>query len=99
MTKFNAGRQKLKLFKVGDTVWYLRPPQTGTKLDARGFGPRKIVAKTGENSYDIQVKPERRMAAHATFVKLHVPDKFMGTSVSRYFHQRTRVDTKEIPPQ
>ncbi len=31
-----------RTFKPGDEVWYLRPPQTGDKLDSRWVGPAKL---------------------------------------------------------
>jgi hypothetical protein len=93
----NAGRQKMHIFSVGDTVWYLRPPGTGTKLSTRWLGPCKVVARTGESSYEIRVSPSRTMAAHATFLKPHTEDKFVGEPVSRYFHKRTRVEPKLVP--
>ena len=94
-----AGRQKMPVFNVGDTVWYLRPPGTGTKLSTRWLGPCRITKRVGEHSYEIRVSPTRTMAAHATFLKAHVEDKFMGEPVSRYFHKRTQVEKKLVPEE
>jgi hypothetical protein len=95
----NAGRHRSKRFEVGTQVWYVRPPKTGSKLDTRWLGPCRITSRIGENTYVIQVTPNRKMVAHATFLKPHVEDKFMGQPVSRYFHQRTRVDPKWVPQE
>ena len=43
-------------FAPGDVVWYLRPPNTGDKLDSRWLGPAKVIERTGTRSYKVEVK-------------------------------------------
>ena len=53
----NQNRVQPPPFLVGDLVWYQRPPDSGDKLASRWIGPAKVVAREGENSYKIEVKP------------------------------------------
>ena len=93
----NADRPRFPTYKVGDSVWYRRPENSGTKLDSRWLGPCKVTKRVGEHTYEIQVSERRRMQAHATFLKPHVEDSAWGEPMARYFHQRTRVEGKWVP--
>lgn len=97
--RLNIERPKGQLFNPGDLVWYLRPPGSGGKLDTRWIGPCRVVSRVGEHSYEIQVTPARRMAAHTSDLKPHVVDQYVGEPVSLYFHKRTQVDTRLIPEE
>ena len=87
--RVNANRKEHPLFDIGEEVMYLRPPDSGGKLDSRWLGPAKIVAKRGEHSYDVRLEPGRVVQAHVTFLKKHKPDVFSGNPTPLYFHRRT----------
>ena len=93
----NASRPQFSTYKVGDSVRYRRPENSGNTLDSRWLGPCKITKRTGEHTYEIQVSDRHRMQAHATFLKPHVEDSAWGEPMARYFHQRTRVEGKWVP--
>ena len=87
--RVNAKRKEPPLFDIREELMYLRPPDSGGKLDSRWLGPAKIVAKRGEHSYDVRLKPGRVVQAHVTFLKKHKPDVFSGNPTPLYFHRRT----------
>ena len=89
----NKRRKEPPEFFVGDKVWHLRPENSGTKLDTRWLGPCKVVSKTSMHGYEIRVDTGDVVAAHATFLKKHVEDRFSGLPTPLCFHQRTVVDT------
>ena len=95
----NVDRTEPHTYNPGDVVWYLRPPGSGGKLDTRWLGPCKVLSREGEYSYTIQVTPKRSMAAHATFLKPHIPDKYIGEPTSMYSHRHTQVETDLIPDE
>ena len=66
----NLARRDQVPFVVGDVVWYRRPPKSGDKLDSRWIGPGTVVAREGESSYEIEIKPGVTMKAPRTFLKL-----------------------------
>ena len=51
-------------------MWYIRPPDSGNKLDTRWIGPGVVVAKEVESSYQIEIKPGHTMGAHGGALKL-----------------------------
>ena len=95
----NKGKPQHPMFNVGELVWYRRPEKSGTKLDSRWLGPCKITKKVAEHTYEIQVGEHRWMRAHNTFLKPHVVDSAWGAPVSRYFHQRTKMNRKWVPKE
>ena len=72
---FNKGRAQPPPFCIGDLVWYIGPPGSGNKLDTRWIGPGVVVAKEGESSYQIEIKPGHTMGAQGGALKLYTPDK------------------------
>ena len=84
--KLNANRKTPKPYKVGDLVWVLRPrtsPQT-SKLDSFWMGPAKILARLGESSYNVQVKPTQAVEEHASHLKPYVGDDCTGQPTQLY---------------
>jgi len=53
----NRGRVDPPALSIGDQIWYLRPPDSGNKLDSRWIGPGRVTAREGEHSYVIEIKP------------------------------------------
>ena len=63
MARANASRKGGPEFQVGDKVWYIRPPDAGNKLETRWIGPAQIIAREGEYSYQVKVKPGHSVKA------------------------------------
>ena len=76
--------------KPGDLVWYLRPRgRTGDKLETWWEGPCKVVARSGEHSYDVKVQEDRVQAVHDSQLKLHHPDE-LGEPAKMWRFVRTK---------
>ncbi len=45
--RVNADLATRKHLVVGDKVWYLRPPDSGSKLDGQWLWPAVVVAREG----------------------------------------------------
>ncbi len=91
------GSQPERGFNVGDLVWYLRPPNTGDKLDSRWLGPAEVVERKSKRGYAIRVKPGFVMDAPLAFLKKYVPDVYSGQGVLMHFHKRTTQETPLAP--
>jgi hypothetical protein len=92
----NASRSEPRRFVPGDMVWWLRPPNTGGKLDTRWLGPCKVVRRTGEHSYLVQTAPNYRTAVHATYMKPYVKDVMLGKQTELYLHKKASVAPRII---
>ena len=90
--QLNEERRVFSTFKVGDKVWYRRPPNTGHKLDSRWVGPCVVVEREGAQSYVIRVKEGSTMKAHRGALKPYRDDAFSGKKVELFYHQRTPLD-------
>ena len=69
--RLNASRTPPKIYKVGDLVMVRRPktsPQT-SKLDTWWEGPAKVLSRSGEASYNVQVTENMAREAHASDLK------------------------------
>ena len=84
---------------MADQVWYLRPPDSGDKLESRWIGPGVITAREGEHSYLVEIKPGFEIRAHRGALKLFVPDKFSSEPVKLFFHRRTAADFEGAPDE
>ena len=84
-SRANRGLKRPEAFKPGDKVWYRRPENTGGPVDSRWLGPAKIVAREGQDSYVIEIKPEHLMKSHRTFLKPHFEDVYSGQPVPLFF--------------
>ena len=75
------------------------PPDSGDKLSSRWLGPAKVVAREGEGSYQIEVKPGYFMASPRGFLKAYTPDKFSDSPIELFHHRRTPVDPEGAPDE
>lgn len=66
--------------------------KSGGPVDSRWVGPCIVVARIGERSYTIKVKPGKEIAAPRSFLKPYVEDKYNKDPVPLYFHRRTVID-------
>jgi hypothetical protein len=92
----NVSRSEPRRFVPGDKVWWLRPPNTGGKLDTRWLGPCKVVRRVGEHSYLVQTAPNYRTAIHATYLKPFVGDIMLGTRTELFLHRKARVEPRIV---
>ena len=95
----NRGLGKPTPFAPGDVAWYRRPENSGGPLDSRWLGPVEIVSRTGDNSYEIRVKPGKVMGANRCDLKPYVPDKYNKDPVPLFFHRRTVIDDDALPDE
>ena len=56
-----------------------------------------MVAREGENSYQIEVKPGFLMGAHRGALKAYTPDKFSDNPIQLFYHRRTPADPEGAP--
>ena len=78
-------------------MWYEPPSDSGDKLASRWIGPAKVVAREGENSYQIEVKPGFLMEAHRGALKAYTPEKFSDNPIQLFYHRRTLADLRGLP--
>ena len=84
-SRTNEWRKMLGDLQVGAKVWYLRPPNAGNKLDTKWIGPVKIVAREGERSYVVEIKPGNQVKAPRHSLKEYTVDSFGGPPVPLRF--------------
>ena len=58
-----------------------------------------MVAREGENAYQIEVKPGFLMGAHRGALKAHTPEKFSDNSIQLFYHRRTPADPEGAPDE
>ena len=91
--KINATRATRPEFKVGDTVWVLRPRHIGTdKLSSWWIGPCPIVVQRGLNSFVVEIKPGHERAVHTCQLKEFKVDTFSGRPTPLHFIKPTEAD-------
>ena len=95
----NARRVDPPPLKVGDLVWYLRPPNSGGKQDSRWLGPAAIVEREGERSYVVELKPQYYMKAPRSMLKLYKQDTVIGKPMEMYYHRRTEPVEEAMPDE
>ena len=89
----NFSREARPPFKVGDTVWVLRPRGLGVdKLLSWWIGPCPVLARQGEDSYVVEVKPGREQAIHASHMKVFREDEYSGRPTQLHFTKPTEED-------
>eukprot|EP00667_Euglena_gracilis_P030272 EG_transcript_41574 len=98
-SQVNVGRNVLSDLQVGAKVWYLRPPNAGDKLDSKWLGPGVVVAREGESSYVVEIKPGHRLKAPRRSLKVYVDDIFGGEPLPLYYHKRTVRDPDAEPDE
>ena len=97
--RINVDRKPFRVFVVGSKAWYLRPENSGEKLDSRWLGPVEVVKRVGNNTYEVRVKPELVIQAHATQLKPWIEDKVSGACVPLFTHRRTVPDPGAQPDE
>ena len=95
----NRGKVAQSALSVGDKVWYLRPENSGTKLDSRWLGPALVTAREGEFSYKVELKPGHVVGAHRDCLKLYRMDELTSDPIPLYFHRRTVPDPEAVPDE
>ena len=95
----NRHRKPSPSFQVGQKVWYLRPEDSGTKVDSRWLGPCLVKGRIGEESYEVEVKPGRQIHTTARFLKAWQENTFGGPSLPLFFHQQTVIDEEADPTE
>ena len=93
----NRGVKEWPTYKAGDTVWYLRPPDSGNKLDTRWLGPCVVKGREGAHSYLVEVKPGYVIKAPNKFLKTCEVDKWKGKPVPLFYHKRTAEEEAADP--
>ena len=93
MEQINANRQEKPEYKVGDTVWVLRPRHVGTdKLTSWWIGPCPIVAQNGKDSFVVEIKPGHERAVSTTQIKEFKEDEYSGTPTPLHFTKPTEAE-------
>ena len=77
---------------VGDKMWYRRPEEKSGPLDSRWLGPVEILSRIGEHSYEILVKPNKKMEAHRSWLKPYTEDMYNKAPVPLHYHRLKVVD-------
>ena len=84
--EINARRKDPPPFAKGAKVWFQPERQPGTdKLEPRWKGPAVVLAREGQNSYVVQLKPGAHHKAHRSQLKHHVEDTYHGQPVPLYY--------------
>ena len=87
MDRFNAMCRRKSNFKPGDLVWFLRPRTIcGSKLSSWWLGPCPVLRRLGNNSYEIEVKPDSFITVHRGQLKAFVHDPSVASPA---LHQYT----------
>ena len=96
----NRGRDPHKTFIPGQKVWYLRPrgPVTGEKMATWWLGPCPILSRTGESSYNVEVRPGVSVAAHVTQLKPYW-EEVTGESIPLHFFKGGAEDLEVAPDE
>ena len=58
-----------------------------------------MTARTGENSYEIELKPGFRVGAHRNFFKPYIKDPTTEDHTPLFFHKRTTQDPDATPEE
>ena len=58
-----------------------------------------IVAREGESSYQIKVKPGHIMGAHRGALKMCTPENFSEEPIKLFYHRRTSADPEGAPDE
>ena len=92
----NRRRKDQEPLQIMDPVWYIRPDGSGDKLDSRWLGPGYVIAREGERSYVVEMKPGVTMKAHRSALKPYIRDP-VEEYVPMCFHRRTVPDPEAAP--
>jgi hypothetical protein len=97
MEKTSKARRVQQPLAPGDKVWYRRPENTGGKMDTRWIGPAKMVAREGEESYEIELLDGVFKKTPRRFLKPYVEDKWNGSPKPLFYHRRTVPEPRVRP--
>ena len=75
----NRKRLDKPVFKVGEKVWYRRPPDLSANLQSKWMGPCKILKRVGEGSYVVEARPGAEHHAHDDQLRKYIVDEYVGT--------------------
>ena len=82
MARINVNGSKKTPFQVNEWVWVLRPKSTyASKLDTWWIGPAKILRRVGDQSYEVQLKPNVTQDVHINHLKPFVEDRVQGKHI------------------
>ena len=82
----NARRKEPAPLVVGAKVWYQPERQPGVdKLEPRWKGPAKVLAREGQHSYVVELRPGVQHKAHRGQLKPHVEDEYNGEPFPLYY--------------
>ena len=95
----NKNRVMGEVFLAGEKVWYLRPENSGNKLDSRWLGPALVISREGIFSYVVEIKPDYRVKAHVTALKPYKEDVVLGEPTPLFYHRRTVPDPEAAPDE
>ena len=88
--RLNAQKPELEEFKIGDLVWFRRPPSlTADKALPRWVGPCPVVGRTGQRSYRVEIKPGVLQSAFRNQLKRFRNDTPEGESFPLHFFRLT----------
>ena len=87
--RINAKRKPYEVFPIGSVVWYRRPEGSGGKMDSRWLGPAEVLARNGENSYEIRTGQNTKITAQASYLKKYWPDTQNEECKPMFYHKRT----------
>ena len=96
--RLNQGVPVRHQLSIGQKVWYRRPENTGNKLDSPWIGPAQVVARTGQESYDIVVKEGHVMSAPLRYLAPYVEDTLGKTSIPLFTYTRTPTPEEMATP-
>ncbi len=89
-----------KVYHPGDIVYYIRPENSGDKLDSRWVGPARVVARRSKRGYTIEVKPGHTIESPIAFLKPYNADQYSGEATGLHYHRRTPTAPQgEMHPQ
>ena len=83
-----------RVFKPGDLVWYYLTSRLGDKLDARWWGPGKVVRRESNRGYVINIKDGTDFTAPLVLLKPYVQDQYGGLRLNMFFNAQACGDGK-----
>jgi hypothetical protein len=93
----NSQRAEKPILNIGQKVWFLRPANLESNLKSRWLGPCEVRKRTGQDSYEIEVKTGIFQNVHITQLKIHLEDRFVGKPLPLNFYQGEAEDLEATP--
>jgi len=83
-------RKEPEEFKIGDLVWFRRPISlTADKALPRWVGPCRVLGRTGQRSYEIEIKPSVSQMVHRSQMKPFRQDVMEGQKFPLHYFRLT----------